>query len=131
MDGRESPLYSLQQKLEETKANPGYFKQEYWRHLQESVSKMSSDQIQWTMSQDEVKETYNTMLQAFTNFLFEKYKEDFSSVPSYKPYADAYVDSILKTSVRYVDRTTQLEKELAETRKQLEELKNVGRSQTE
>ena len=89
---------------------------------------MSADQIQWTMSQPEVTEAYNTMQQAFTNFLFEKYKEDFASIPSYKSFADSYVDSVLKTAVRYVDRTTQLEKELAETRKQLEELKNVGRS---
>lgn len=80
------------------------------------------------MSQEEVKEAYSSMQQAFANFLFEKYKEDFASIPSYKPFADSYVDSILKTSVRYVDRTTQLEKELEETRRQLEELKNVGRS---
>lgn len=123
MDGRESPLYSLQQRFEETKRTSSY-----WNHLQESVGKMSADQIQWTMSQPEVTEAYNTMQQAFTNFLFEKYKEDFASIPSYKSFADSYVDSILKTAVRYVDRTTQLEKELAETRRQLEELKNVGRS---
>lgn len=128
MDGRETPLYALQQKLDEAKSNPGYLKQEYWRHLQESVGRMSADQIQWTMSQPEVTEAYSSMQQAFTNFLFEKYKDDFASIPSYKPFADAYVDSILKTSVRYVDRTSQLERELAETRRQLEDLKNAGRS---
>lgn len=125
MDGRESPLQELQQKLQEVQRNPVIPKEPYWKKLQDNCNRMSAEQIQWTMAQEPVKRAYATMQQAFTNFLFEKYKDEFASIPSLQSFADAYVDAVLQTSVKYVDRTTQLEEELKQTRKELEELKNA------
>ena len=98
-------------------------KPDYWRYLQESVGKMSADQISWTMAQPQVRQAYDKMQEAFTNYLFEKFKDDFVIIPSYRPFADSYIQTILDTSVNYVDKTTRREREQEETRKELEELK--------
>ena len=74
MDGRESPLQELQQKLQEVQRNPVIPKEPYWKKLQDNCNRMSAEQIQWTMSQEPVKRAYATMQQAFTNFLFENTK---------------------------------------------------------
>ena len=115
----------LKLSCQEVQRNPVIPKEPYWKKLQDNCNRMSAEQIQWTMAQEPVKRAYATMQQAFTNFLFEKYKDEFASIPSFQSFADAYVEAVLQTSVKYVDRTTQLEEELKQTRKELEELKNA------
>lgn len=103
----------------------------YWSKLQGPVSRMSTEQVTWTMRQPEVVESERIMKDAFTNYLFERFKEDFASVPQLQALADSYIDTVIATSSKYIERTQQLEQEVADLRKKLEELGHGQTTSTE
>lgn len=101
----------------------------YWSKLQDPVSRMSPDQVQWTMKQPEVIEADAKLKEAFTAYMFERFKEDFASVPQLQSISDSYIDTVIATSSKYIERTQQLEQEVEELKKKLESYENGIRNQ--
>ena len=98
-----------------------------WNRLKDSVGNMDVAQIQFVMSQESVKNVYSEMMGAFNSFLFEKFKEDFSTIPSFKPYVEKYVDAVIKSAEDYGRHAVYLEEENTRLKRELEELKNANR----
>lgn len=103
----------------------------YWDRLKDSAGSMDVAQVTFVMSQDAVKEAYSGMMEAFNSFLFEKFKEDFSTVQTFQPAIERYVDAVLKTAQDYGKHAAALEEENSKLKQQIEELKNANRSQAE
>lgn len=101
-----------------------------WKRLQDNTSSMPSAQQAYVMSQENVQKSYEKMMESFNTFLFERFKEDFSAVPAFKPVIDDYIDSVLTTAQEYGKHTVELEQENKKLKQMIEELKNAGRSET-
>lgn len=87
---------------------------------------MDIAQVTYVMSQEPVKEVYREMMKSFTSFLFEKYKEDFSTVPAYQPIVEKYVDTVIATAQNYGKHAQYLEEENKKLKQELERLKHAG-----
>lgn len=98
-----------------------------WNRLKDSVGNMDVAQIQYVMSQESVKNVYTEMMGAFNSYLFEKFKEDFSTIPSYRACIEKYVDTVIKSAQDYGQHAIYLEEENTRLKKELEELKNANR----
>jgi hypothetical protein len=103
----------------------------YWDRLKDSAGSMDVAQVTYVMSQDSVKEAYRVMMESFNNFLFEKFKEDFSTIPAYQPCVETYVDTVIQTAQSYGKHTQELEEENKRLKQQLEEALNVDRHQAD
>lgn len=101
-------------------------KTDYWSRLRDSAGSMDIAQVTYVMSQEPVKEVYREMMKSFTSFLFEKYKEDFSTVPAYQPIVEKYVDTVIATAQNYGQHAKYLEEENKKLKQELERLKNAG-----
>lgn len=99
----------------------------YWKHLTDSVGGMDISQVQYVMSQDSVKNVYAELMNAFNLFLFERFKEEFSAIPSFQPLVERYVNTILSSAQEYGKHAKYLEEENNKLKKELEELRNAGR----
>lgn len=99
---------------------------EYWSRLKDSAGNMDIAQVTYVMSQESVKEVYREMMKSFTSFLFEQYKNDFASVPTYQPVIERYVDTVLKAAQDFGQHARNLEEENNKLRQELEKLRNAG-----
>lgn len=89
-----------------------------WQLLIDRTKGMSQEEWDMVLSDKKVKTTQTEMFNAFLyQFLFEKYKNEFCSLPMFEPLCNNYVNSIL--SIRqglYANNKT-----LAEENKRLKE----------
>lgn len=97
-----------------------------WSRLKDAAGSMDTSQTTFVMSQESVKESYEEMMKSFTSFLFEKYKEDFATVPAFQPIIDKYINSVIDAAQKYGQHTADLEEENAKLRKELEALRNAS-----
>ena len=112
--------------LETLKQSVDIPKKDYWGRLKDSAGGMDVAQVTYVMSNESVKEVYREMMKSFTSFLFEKYKEDFSTVPAYQPVIEKYVDTVLATAQSYGQHAQHLEEENKKLKQELERLRNAG-----
>ena len=99
---------------------------EYWSRLKDNAGNMDVAQVTFVMSQESVKEVYKEMMKSFTSFLFERYKNDFASVPAYQPVVERYVDTVLKAAQSFGQHAHNLEEENNRLKQELEKLRNAG-----
>ena len=95
----------------------------YWSILSEKCEKMSPDQLNFINSSPKVIEYKAKVMEAFSLFLFEKFKEDFVLVEAIKPICDEYVNTILDVAEEYGDvvkRTLQENEQLKAKIRELE-----------
>jgi hypothetical protein len=92
-------IESLEEKIKSLGSN----KTSYWLKLSESCSKMSADQLNYVSNDEAVINAKSKMMDAFSLFLFEKYKEDFASTEMFVKYCDDYIDTINDVSKNYTD----------------------------
>jgi hypothetical protein len=64
---------------------------------------MSADQLNYVSNDEAVINAKSKMMDAFSLFLFEKYKEDFASTVMFVKYCDDYIDTINDVSKNYTD----------------------------
>ena len=102
-----------------------------WSRLKDSTEGMDVAQVTYVMTQESVKEVYKEMMKSFTSYLFEKYKDDFATVPTFQPVVERYIDTVLKAAQNYGQYAQSLEEENKKLKHELEKLRNVGRCQTE
>lgn len=102
-----------------------------WKRLQDATTSMDVSQITWIMSREPVKEAYSNMMQTFSTYLFERFKDDFAGCPAFEGVINTYISSVIKAAEEFAKHTENLEKENEELRRQLQEYqKNDERSET-
>lgn len=94
-----------------------------WQLLIDRTKGMSQEEWDMVLSDEKVRTTQTEMFNAFLyQFLFEKYKNEFYSLPMFEPLCKAYADSVLSTRQGLYANN----KSLAEENKRLkEELKKL------
>ena len=120
-------IESLEEKIKSLGSN----KTSYWLKLSESCSKMSADQLNYVSNDEAVINAKSKMMDAFSLFLFEKYKEDFASTEMFVKYCDDYIDTINDVSKNYTDsiiKTLDENKELKAKISKLEKELNNAKS---
>lgn len=98
-----------------------------WNLLKDTAGSMDVAQVTFVMSQESVKESYKEMMKAFTSYLFERYKDEFATVPAYQPMVEKYVNAVISSAKNFGEHAQLLEQENQKLKKELEELKNAGR----
>lgn len=93
----------LEKQLKSLEAKTSTNSTGYWSILSGKCEKMSADQLNFINSNTKVIECKAKMMEAFSLFLFEKYKEDFVLIEAFKPICDEYVNTILDVSEEYGD----------------------------
>lgn len=106
-------------------------KKEYWSRLKDSADTMNDAQRQYVLSQESVRRVYEEMMGSFNSYLFEKFKDDFATVPAFQPAIERYVDAVLMSAQDYGKHLANLEEENNKLRQQLEGMKNASRCTTE
>lgn len=106
--------------LRQTIDNP---KKDYWSRLKDSADSMNDTQRQYVLSQESVRRVYEEMMGSFNCYLFEKFKEDFATVPAFQPAIEKYIDTILETAQDYGRHLASLEEENKKLKQQLEGMK--------
>lgn len=103
----------------------GFVEPSPWDRLKTATASMDVAQIGWVMNQPDVVKAYSALQTAFQSWLFEKCKDEFGKVQTYKPLVENYINAVLGAAQGYGQHTLNLEAENAALRKQLEELKNA------
>lgn len=99
----------------------------YWQKLADCCEKMSADQQAFVYSHKTVLHAKAALMDAFSLFLFEAYKEAFrQSNDSFQKLCDAYIDSIINASGEYstkiaqsIEENEQLKARVAELERKL------------
>ena len=122
-------IESLEEKIKSLGSN----KTSYWLKLSESCSKMSADQLNYVSNDEAVINAKSKMMDAFSLFLFEKYKDEFASNEMFTHLCDEYIDTITDVSVEYTENITKTldeNKELKAKIQQLQRELNNAKSDT-
>lgn len=95
-----------------------------WQLLIDRTKGMSSEEWATVLADEKVAKAQTEMFNAFmTQFLFEKYKEEFSSLPAFEPLCTNYVNEVLSTrqglyanNKSLIEENQRLKEELAKLR---------------
>lgn len=104
----------------------------YWNRLSDYTAKMSPDQQAFVNSDETVISAKGAMFEAFSLYLFEKFKDDFCNIDNFKTLCDNYVDSVIKAGSSYEGHVTQTLDENKKLKQRIAELErklnNNGKS---
>lgn len=132
-DGRVGEIEYYKQQIANLGQNNVTVKQEsYWQKLTDYCSKMSADQQSFVNNSKEVRDSRAKMMEAFSLYLFERYKDEFIQLDNFRGLCDDYVNSVIDTSKEYsvqVARTADENKSLKARIAELERKLN-GKSDT-
>lgn len=96
----------LEQKIQNLESNVSTSKSGYWQKLSEICSKLSADQLNFITNNQNVITAKTKMMNAFSLYLFEKYKDDFAEIQDFQTLCDDYIDTIEDTLKEYSDKVT-------------------------
>lgn len=94
-----------------------------WQRLQDSLSRMSNEQIAFIDKDPDCVAKKTSMNSVFIEWLFEKYKNDFVQVSQFNSLANEYVDCIITKADDFSKRQANLVQDNENLRKELEELR--------
>lgn len=122
MEGKN--LSQLKAELELLRATTKPANNGLWQILIDRTKGMSSEEWATVLADEKVAKAQTEMFNAFmTQFLFEKYKEEFSSLPAFEPLCTNYVNEVLSTrqglyanNKSLVEENQRLKEELAKLR---------------
>ena len=122
MEGKN--LSQLKAELELLRATTKPANNGLWQMLIYRTKGMSSEEWATVLADEKVAKAQTEMFNAFmTQFLFEKYKEEFSSLPAFEPLCTNYVNEVLSTrqglyanNKSLVEENQRLKEELAKLR---------------
>ena len=72
-----------------------------WQRLTDYCSKMSQDQQLFVNQKPEVVEVRNKLMEAFSLFMFEKFKTEFSKVADFQQLCNSYIDTVIQAGQDY------------------------------
>lgn len=120
-----------QQIAQEEGKSPELNKSGYWQKLSSYCKNMSADQLNFINNNEKVRQKRALMMEAFNLYLFEKYKNEFSSLENVQPICDDYIDAITKCSEEYsekaihaVEENETLKAKIAELERKLNDKNN-------
>lgn len=127
-------LSALKTKLEELKEQISSDEQEkvsnqqkriseVWVKLNDVVSHLSPEQIAYVNSNKELINKKAELNGVFNEWLFEKYKNEFTQIPQFEAIAREYVNCVEKTSHEYIESAQTIMTENEQLRSELEALK--------
>lgn len=103
----------------------------YWQKLSDYYSKMSADQQNFVNSNKKVLKYKAKMMEAFSLFIFERYKDDFVQLNCFRKLCDDYVDAVIASGQEYseqiakiVDENQALKAKVAELERKQNEQKS-------
>lgn len=96
----------LEHKLKNLENKTSTSKSGYWQKLSDICSKLSADQLNYVTNNQNVIMTKNKMMEAFSLYLFEKYKDDFAEIQTFQTVCDDYIDTIEDTIKEYSNKVT-------------------------
>lgn len=96
----------LEHKLKNIESKSSTSKSGYWQKLSDMCSKLSADQLNYVTNNQNVIKTKNKMMEAFSLYLFEKYKDDFAEIQTFQNVCDDYIDTIEDTIKEYSNKLT-------------------------
>jgi cell division septum initiation protein DivIVA len=96
---------------------------EVWVKLNDVVSHLSPEQIAYINSNKELISKKAELNGVFNEWLFEKYKNEFTQIPQFEAIAREYVGFVEKASHEYIESAKTVMTENEQLRSELEELK--------
>lgn len=104
----------------------------YWNRLGDYTAKMSPDQQVFVNKSQDVIDAKNEMFNGFSLYLFERFKDDFCQIDSFRPLCDRYIDSVINTGNTYEGQVAQAMDENQKLKQRISELErklsNNGKS---
>lgn len=96
---------------------------EVWIKLNDVVSHLSPEQIAYINSNKELVHKKTELNGVFNEWLFEKYKNEFTKIPQFEAIAREYVISVEKASQEYIESAKNMMTENEQLRSELDELR--------
>ena len=96
---------------------------EVWIKLNDVVSHLSPEQIAYINSNKELVHKNTELNGVFNEWLFEKYKNEFTKIPQFEAIAREYVISVEKASQEYIESAKNMMTENEQLRSELDELR--------
>lgn len=94
----------------------------HWQKLTDYCNKMSVDQQIFVNSQEPVLTARQQLMEAFSMFLFEKYKNEFYQVGGFQQLCDTYIEIVINTGLSYAERAAGAIDENAKLKARIAEL---------
>lgn len=118
-------IIELEQKIAALQEGKNPASDSIWRVLDEQVKGIDETTVAVINSSDEVKSAESDMMSVFLKFyLFPKYRDEFSSVPTFRPLCDKYISAVvtakqegIKHSLELAEENKRLKAELARLKK--------------
>lgn len=96
---------------------------EVWVKLNDVVSHLSPEQIAYINSNKDLIHKKSELSGVFNEWLFERYKNEFTKIPQFEAIARDYVTSVEKVSQEYIEDAKNMMAENEQLRSELEDLK--------
>ena len=93
-----------------------------WQKLADYCSKMSADQQNFVEKSQRVLESRTRMMEAFSLYLFERHKDEFIQLDSFRELCDGYVNTVIDTSKEYSAQVARTANENASLKARIAEL---------
>ena len=103
---------------------------EVWIKLNDIVTHLSPEQIAYINSNKELINKKAELNAVFNEWLFEKYKNEFTKIPQFEAIARDYVNCVEQTSRACIQSAQNIMKENEQLRSELEELKKKLKTET-
>lgn len=99
-----------------------------WSVLDNRTKEMTEQDILAINSNSEVNTVREEMLNAFVGmFLFGKYRDEFASIPSFRPICDKYISTVLSVKSDIYKKNVSLEEENKRLKQELEDARRALR----
>ena len=109
-------ILNLKQKIDELyKPQP----HRVWDRLADLLKNMSPEQISFINSNEQVLAESRKLQSVFNDCLFEKFKEELSSIPTFKDASNIYIDTIIEASKGFKSEYQRLKEENEQLKKEL------------
>lgn len=93
-----------------------------WQKLADYCSKMSADQQNFVEKNQRVLKSRTRMMEAFSLYLFERYKDEFIQLDNFRGLCDDYINSVIDTSKEYSAQVARTADENASLKARIAEL---------
>lgn len=97
-------------------------KQDCWQRLTDYYSKISSDQRLFVESHEAVIAAQRQLMEAFSLFLFIKFKGEMCQEAAFQKFCDTYVEAIIEAGNGYAERIANVLDENQELKARIAEL---------
>lgn len=94
-----------------------------WQRMSDHLLKMTQDQIAFINTDADVLKKKQELNATFIEWLFEKYKNEFVSLPIFEKLSQDYVDSVISSGQNYAKQQASLKQTNDALLKEVEELR--------